>query len=73
MEYRVLRRIFTESRRVLPELHAGPNFQTRPDPTRPVNLCGFWDPTRPDPTRGPIHNGKSCKTNNELNVYLLLF
>jgi len=40
---------------VVPVLHAGPNFQTRPDPTR-----------------RPIHNGKSCKTNNELNVYQLL-
>ena len=28
------------------ELHAGPNFQTRPDPTHESR-----DPTRPDPTR----------------------
>ena len=32
----------------------GPNFQIRPrkpwpDPTWPVNLCDFWDPSRPDP------------------------
>jgi len=46
---------------------------SRPDPTRPVNLCGFWTrPDHPDPTRRSIHNGKSCKTNNELNVYSLL-
>jgi len=31
----------------------------------------FPDPTRPDPTRKPIHNGKSCRTNNELNVCLV--
>ena len=48
--------------RLLSELHAGQNFQTRPDPRKP------W----PDPTRMPIHNGKSCKTNNELNVCSLL-
>jgi len=35
------------------ELHAGQSFQTRPDPrnesrdpTRPVYLCGFLDPTK---------------------------
>jgi len=38
------------------ELHAGPNFKIRPDPahenrdpTRPANIPGFLDPTRPDP------------------------
>ena len=40
------------------------------DPTRPVNLCSFG--TRHDPIRRPIHNGESCKTNKELNVYSLL-
>jgi len=45
---------------------------SRPDPTGPVNLWGFLDPTRPDPTRSPINNGKRCKTNNELNVFSLL-
>ena len=38
-----------------PELHVGPNFKIRPDaahenrdPTRPANIPGFLDPTRPD-------------------------
>ena len=48
-----------------PELHAGPNFGTRPDPTRPgksvtrpdptrpANFAKFLDPTRPDPQAYP--------------------
>jgi len=40
---------------------------SRPDPTRPTKAV-----TRPEPTRSPIHNGKSCKYCNELNVYSLL-
>jgi len=40
------------------------------DPSRPDPLiCVFLDPTRP---AWPVHNGKSCKTNNELKLYSLL-
>ena len=36
------------------------------DPTRPDPL--IYAASGPDPTRSPIHNGKSCKTNNELKL-----
>jgi len=42
------------------ELHAGPNFATRPgkgvtrpDPTRPAKIHEFLDPTRHDPRAYP--------------------
>jgi len=37
-----------------PEMHACPNFQTRPDPRKPWSdptsyLSGYWDPTQARP------------------------
>jgi len=48
-----------------PEFNAGQNFQTRP--TRPDPSIYEAFRIRPDPTSSPIHDGKSCKINNELN------
>jgi len=65
MEFTNHHRVARGSKFPDPTRRPDPTHESR-DPTRPVNLCGFWDPTR-----RPIYNGKSSKT-IELNVYSLL-